>query len=176
MSRSPTDVVVVGAGPYGMALAAHLHERDVSFRIFGRPMNSWLRHMPQGMFLKSEGDASNIADPFGRLTLASFCRQFGREYADSGTPVSIETFRDYGLWFQRELVANLEEAEVEGLTQVGKEFEVTLSTGESLRARRVVVAIGHVNFRYTPPELRELPSSAISHSADHRDFTPFAGK
>jgi cation diffusion facilitator CzcD-associated flavoprotein CzcO len=33
-----------------------------------------------------------------------------------------------------------------------------------------------VNYRYIPPELRELPTSAISHSADHRDFGRLAGK
>ena len=67
------NTVIVGAGPYGLSIAAHLRHYGIPFRIFGRPMDSWRAHMPKGMFLKSDGFASNISDPVGALSL-----EFGR--------------------------------------------------------------------------------------------------
>jgi len=54
---SKCDVVIIGAGPYGLSIAAHLKALGVDFRIFGSPMRTWLGHMPKGMRLKSEGFA-----------------------------------------------------------------------------------------------------------------------
>ena len=42
------DVAIVGAGPYGLSIAAHLRVAGVTFRIFGRPMQTWRYHMPDG--------------------------------------------------------------------------------------------------------------------------------
>lgn len=166
----------MGAGPYGLALAAHLRDRKLAFRIFGRPMDSWLRYMPEGMYLKSEGFASSIADPHGRHTLARFCRESGRAYGDYAAPVSLETFAEYGLWFQKTLVPEVEETEVGGLREAAGSFELALATGETVRARRVVVASGHVPHQYVPAELRDVPAGRVSHSAEHRSFNGFEGK
>ena len=54
------DLAIVGAGPYGLSLAAHARSLGLSFRIFGRAMDSWVAHMPKGMMLKSDGFASVI--------------------------------------------------------------------------------------------------------------------
>src|SRR3989454_5155182 len=62
-------VAIIGAGPYGLAAAAHLRAQNVEARIFGEPMEFWKRHMPRGMFLRSSPSASNLADPDGRLRL-----------------------------------------------------------------------------------------------------------
>ncbi len=55
-----TDVAIIGAGPYGLSLAAHLAAANVSVRVFGQPMQFWRTNMPEGMVLKSEGFASNL--------------------------------------------------------------------------------------------------------------------
>ncbi len=57
------DVAIIGAGPYGLSLAAHLQAAGVSYRHFGSPMWLWRQAMPQGMYLKSQGFASNLSDP-----------------------------------------------------------------------------------------------------------------
>ncbi|MDP9225851.1 MAG: hypothetical protein M3P18_18825, partial [Actinomycetota bacterium] len=147
-------VAIIGAGPYGLALAAHLRQREIPFRIFGRPMESWLRYMPEGMYLKSEGFASNIADPLGQCTLEAFCRLSGRAYGPYGEPVSIEAFAEYGLWFQRTVVPQVEEADVRSVRAQEGCYEIVLSTGEMMRARRVVVAAGHAPYRYVPTVVR----------------------
>ena len=56
-------VAIVGAGPNGVLIAAHLRSTDVTFRIFGRPMQTWRECMPNGMPFKAAGFASNLADP-----------------------------------------------------------------------------------------------------------------
>ena len=94
------NIAIVGAGPYGLSIAAHFRQRGIPFRIFGRPMDSWLAHMPKGMMLKSEGFASDIYDPDADFTLKHFCAERRIEYADTGVPVRLETFSAYGLAFR----------------------------------------------------------------------------
>jgi predicted ATP-grasp superfamily ATP-dependent carboligase/thioredoxin reductase len=170
------DLLIVGAGPYGLSLAAHARETGLSYRIVGRPMDSWIRQMPVGMVLKSEGFASNISDPRRTHTLKRFCERFGREYGDWGLPVRLETFVDYGLWFQRELVPEVEPVTVEAVEQDDGGFHVEFDNGSDVRSRRVAIACGHVAFRHLPAELQRLPGGLVSHAADHRDFSSFAGK
>jgi len=43
------DTAVVGAGPYGLSVAAHAAARGSRTRVFGTPMQAWAEHMPVGM-------------------------------------------------------------------------------------------------------------------------------
>ena len=98
---SNVDVVVIGAGPYGLSLAAYLSAAGVNYRHFGMPMRLWREAMPKGMFLKSQGFASNISDPRGTHTLEAFCQATNHPYKSYGLPVSLENFVNYGQWFHR---------------------------------------------------------------------------
>src|ERR1700761_4897318 len=69
------SIAIVGAGPYGLSIAAHLNARDIPFRIFGSPMSVWATGMPRGMRLKSEGFASSLSDLKSEFTLLDYCRQ-----------------------------------------------------------------------------------------------------
>ncbi len=167
------DIAIVGAGPYGLSLAAHLNQSRRTFRIFGEPMSFWSRHMPRGMRLKSEGFASSLSDPKSEFTLKVFCRDRGIAYADVGLPVALETFIAYGCEFQRRYVPQLERVEVKEVRQTGEGFEVTTSTGESVRSRQVVVAVGIGNFTHMPPLLKDLPRGLVTHSSEHSDLGSF---
>src|SRR5215470_11412704 len=125
-----TDTVIVGAGPYGLSIAAHLRHSGIPFRIFGRAMDSWISHMPNGMMLKSDGFASNISDPNGDYTLGQFCAEKGIPYRDKGIPVGLETFSAYGLAFRDRKVPELEDKTVVSLYPEAEGFIVTLNTGE----------------------------------------------
>jgi cation diffusion facilitator CzcD-associated flavoprotein CzcO len=103
------EVAIVGAGPYGLSVAAHLASLGVRFRIFGSPMSVWRDHMPKGMHLKSEGFASSLSDPGSTFTLRHYCEQQSIRYGDVGEPVALSTFIAYGLAFQKKFVPNLEE-------------------------------------------------------------------
>lgn len=169
-------VVIIGAGPYGLSIAAHLRTLGVPLRIFGEPMQSWRENMPRGMSLKSEGFASSLYDPEDAFTLMAYCKEAGLPYADVGNPVPLETFVSYGLEFQRRYVPDLEHHPVTRLRRVGQTFEVTLSTGEVVRAQRVVVATGITHLGYLPPELEGYPPELLSHSSAHSDLDGFRGK
>ena len=131
--------------------------------------------MPQGMRLKSEGFASNLSDPRSEFTLQKFCRENGIEYAHIGLPVSLETFIDYGREFQRRYVPRLEQVEVVNLVASAPGFELTTATGETVRARRVVVATGIGSFPHLPPQLECLPEALASHSSQHSSLNSFSG-
>src|SRR5579864_354490 len=170
------DIAIVGAGPYGLSLAAHLRQHSHSFRIFGRPMDSWLSHMPKGMMLKSDGFASDIYDPNGEFTLRRFCAERKIEYADTGIPVQLNTFASYGVAFTERMVPELENRTVVSLDFTPGGFLLGLDNGETLTAKRVVLATGITHFSYIPSELSALPPDLVSHSFHHYDLTCFRGR
>jgi FAD-dependent urate hydroxylase len=170
------DVAVVGAGPYGLSLAAYLRAAGVDYRHFGMPMRLWQTAMPQGMLLKSEGFASNISDPDGTHTLEAFCKATNRPYASYERPVPLDTFVSYGQWFQSGLGLAVEEVLVTGITQRDGAFELNLDGAERVLARKVVVAIGVEHFAYVPEPLSELPPELCTHSSAHSDLAAFRGQ
>ena len=170
------ETAIIGAGPYGLSIAAHFRSRGIPFRIFGRLMDSWLAHMPKGMCLKSDGFASNIYDPEDDFTLQRFCAQQGIEYSDAGIPVRLDTFTAYGQAFKERKVPELEDKMVTSLARSPEGFRLGLDDGEVFTARRVVLAVGITHFEYVPSELASLPSESLSHSFRHRDLEPFRGR
>lgn len=170
------DTAIIGAGPYGLSIAAHLRSRGLHYRIFGRPMDSWLNHMPAGMMLKSDGFASNIYDAEGRFTLKAFCQDRGIPYLDSGGPVKLETFAAYGLAFQRRNLPDLTEANLVSIQCAPRGFFLRFDNGEEVDALRVVLAIGITSFKYMPPVLAPLSSDFATHSYDHADPAALRGK
>jgi thioredoxin reductase len=170
------DVAIVGAGPYGLSLAAHLRAAGVPFREFGLPMQLWQAAMPRGMFLKSQGFASNLSSPDGEHTLEAFCAATGRPYASYGLPVPLDTFVAYGLWFRRELVADLEETLVTEVVPKDGHYEVSLANSDRVQARNVVVAAGVEHFAAMPELLAQLPAAVCTHSSAHTDPGAFRGR
>lgn len=175
MSSNP-DVVIVGAGPYGLSIAAHLRFYGVKFRIFGSPLSVWRSHMPEGMYLKSDGFASNLSDPESRFTLKEFCSQAGIPYHDTDLPVRLDTFVGYGDAFQKANVPALEDVAVTSITKSAGGFIVKLETGEEVETRKVVLAVGISHFAYIPPVLEGLPPELVSHSCAHSNVERFRGK
>jgi cation diffusion facilitator CzcD-associated flavoprotein CzcO len=167
------NVAIIGAGPYGLSVAAHFRHSGIPFRIFGRAMDSWLAHMPKGMMLKSDGFASDIYDPEGEFTLERFCAERRIEYAPAGTPVRLETFASYGLAFKERMVPELEEGLVVSVDRVPDGFLLRLDDGEAVATRRVVLAVGITHFEYVPSNLAHLPPEFLSHSFRHHDLEAF---
>src|SRR5580698_1482407 len=131
MSVSP-NVVIVGAGPYGLSIAAHLRQSGIPYRIFGKVMYSWREQMPQGMILKSDGFASNISDPDSVFTIEKFCAERGIPYDHRRIPVSLQTFCDYGVEFQKRMVPELDDRFVTSIEEADGGFRVRLEDGETI--------------------------------------------
>jgi thioredoxin reductase len=174
--RDAVDVAIIGAGPYGLSIAAHLRKRGVGYRIFGSPMHSWQKMMPKGMSLKSEGFASYLYDPDDSFTLAHYCRETSQPYAHVGIPVPLDTFASYGLEFQRRFVPDVEAVNIASLKRSSTGFELTTDTGEAVPAKRVVVAAGITHFGHVPSPLAELPPEFVSHSSKHSDLSGYRGR
>jgi len=172
-SETSTDVVVIGGGPYGLSLAAHLKSQNMKFRIFGKPMHTWATQMPKGMRLKSEGFASSLSHPKGVFTLGDYCKEKKIRYADTGLPVPLETFIAYGVEFQRRFVPEIEDKLVTSLRRTSAGFEVRLQDGEVVTCSRVVVAAGISHFGYVPPEISGLSGEWVTHSSQHSSVDEF---
>jgi cation diffusion facilitator CzcD-associated flavoprotein CzcO len=170
------DVIIVGAGPYGLSIAAHLRRYDVDLRVVGRPMESWLSKMPKGMLLKSAGFSSSLSDPANVLTLRNFCATRNIPYEDLDFPIPLETFCDYGLAFQKSLVPEVEQDDLVALTLCAGGFQLDMASGSIFTSRKVVIAVGIDHFRHIPEPLTVLPKHLYSHSADHHDLRHFTGR
>ena len=171
-----SEVAIIGAGPYGLSIAAYLRAHGVPFCIFGVPMHSWLTQMPKGMHLKSDGFASNFYDPEDSFTLKRFCEENGLRYADTAIPVSLDTFTKYGLAFQKKFVPDLQPNNINHVERTADGFSLKLDTGETVTARRVVIAAGISYFKNIPPVLSQLPPEFLSHSCEHHDLSAFADR
>ena len=172
-NASRPKVVVIGAGPYGLSVAAHLAALGVPARVFGDPMATWRRHMPEGMFLKSTPSASSISAPEAGFTLTDYCDHIGMPRLREDQPVPIDLFERYGLWFQQQLVPGVEQERVCRVAPTGKGFDVALDTGERMTADAVVVATGLMSYAHTPEEIGV--GGVVTHSSHHRDLSAFAG-
>jgi thioredoxin reductase len=181
-SAQSVDVAVVGAGPYGLSVAAHLLDAKVETLVCGEPMASWRHHMPRGMYLKSQFDASSLSAPQGGSAIANYYETCGEAIPDERHPIPLKTFVDYGLWFQEKHVGGLIRSEVRRLAADGGQFSISLSNGAEFSARAVVVACGHLGYAYVPRVFRdftqrgEAEDGRVSHASQHKDLGVFAGR
>jgi FAD-dependent urate hydroxylase len=167
-----TNVAIIGAGPYGLAAAAHLRRAGVEARVIGEPMSFWQNSMPAGLLLRSNWTATCIAEYEGELSLDSFCAATGASF---GSPVPLDRFVDYGLWVQRQVAPDVDRRLVQELETGPGGFRLTLADGTAMSARRVLVAAGIAPFANRPAIADGLPPELASHTGDHRDFGRFSG-
>jgi predicted ATP-grasp superfamily ATP-dependent carboligase len=172
-----TDVAVIGAGPNGLSVGAHLRHEGIEHRVFGHTMGAWRYNMPAGMMLKSEPYASDLSAPDSGFLARDYCQQAEEVYHERVIPLSREQFIDYGSWFAQKLVPDVEETEITSLSQAPSGgFLLSTAKGERLRAANVVVSTGIIPFAYVPPELSGLPSELVSHTSQHDSVAGFRGK
>jgi hypothetical protein len=168
------DVAIIGAGPYGLSAAAHLRTvKGLEIRVFGEPMSFWNRTMPVGMLLRSNWTATQIADPHRSLTLEAYQEASGNHLFH---PVPLDRFVQYGLWYQRQAVPDLDQRKIASVQSGPKGFRLFLEDGEVLVSRRVVIAAGIASFAWRPEEFAGLSPSLASHTSEHRDLREFRGR
>jgi hypothetical protein len=173
---SASEALIIGAGPFGLSISAHLHALGVDHRIVGRPMDTWRAHMPVGMNLKSEPYASSISAPRSGYGIPQFCGQNGLEYIERVGPLTLERFLRYADWFHEQLVPDVLDVTVTDVSAVGGGFRVTFEEGEPLMTRQVIVATGVLPYAALPAELSGLSSDLVSHSSELHRLDHFQGR
>src|SRR5919108_146836 len=136
-----------GAGPYGLATAAHAKRHGMEPLVVGDPMGFWRQSMPERMLLRSGTDWHLDAD--GVVTFEAFLAQRGIDPA-AVSPVPLQTFLEYVDWFcarrdiepRPTLVSKLEKGE--------RRFLVTFEDRGRLTADAVVAVPGIDRFPVIP--------------------------
>ena len=171
------DTAIIGAGPYGLSLAAHLRAKGHSYRVYGRPMESWRKFMPEGMILKSEPFASNLWDPDRRFTFERYCRTQRIPYEPVGEPLTLDLFLKYAEWFRQNTHEEPADAKITRIRRkAGSGFKLEFANGEQVDSRRVVLATGHIAYRVMPSELAAIPAPAVAHSARMEPVAHYADR
>jgi FAD-dependent urate hydroxylase len=172
-----SDVLVIGAGPFGLAISAHLRDRGVEHTVVGRPMDTWRSHMPVGMFLKSEPYGSLISSATQGYDIATYSSLHGfDDYVDRVGPLSLERFVGYADWFTDRLVPDIQDVTVTNVTAVDGGFRVEFAEESPVFARQVIIATGLLPYMRIPGELSGLPSDLMTHSSEHHRLDQFSGR
>jgi cation diffusion facilitator CzcD-associated flavoprotein CzcO len=165
------DFVIIGAGPYGLALAARLQAANVDYLLFGRVMSFWSEHVPRGTRVLS--DPADCSFSHAEFDINAYSIFRGAPFLRSPTA---EEFVAYGRWFQRYACRNLDERTVVGIARRNGAYTLRLEDGDEITASNVVIATGWKMFAFRPPEFSALPPGLVFHSSDLCDLTSFQGK
>jgi FAD-dependent urate hydroxylase len=168
-----TSLLVVGAGPYGLAVAARARERGIDTVVVGHPLGSWTDHMPAGMFLRSGIDWH--LDAAGVHTFEAFVEEQGLIPSELD-PIPIAVFLDYATWFQEQKQLTIRDQFVSVLEKSDTQFVATFEDGSQIGAERVVAAPGNGYFAHLPEWAAALPVGVGSHTSDFVRFDDVVGQ
>src|SRR5262245_38269286 len=91
-----TDLLIIGAGPFGLSLAAYAEHIGLEHLVVGEPMSFWHSHMPRGMLLRSGLDWH--LDPMDVHTIEAYVRSMGEGAGIE--PLSLDFYLGYAEWFR----------------------------------------------------------------------------
>lgn len=160
-----TDVLIIGAGPFGICLAAYAQNLGLNYLMVGKPMEFWKANMPAGMYLRSACDWH--LDVLGQYTIEGYLEQQGLRPKDV-EPLSLDFYLSYVEWFLEQNQLNNLPAYIQQLEQLADgSFQAVLEDGTKLAAKRVVIAIGFKYFVNIPEDLKTLlPAGYYAHTCD----------
>jgi thioredoxin reductase len=173
-SRDHTTFLIIGAGPFGLAMSAQAQALGMEHAVVGEPMSFWKEHMPAGMLLRSGCDWH--LDPLERDTIERFLETRGESPSDV-EPLSLDFYLEYAAWFQNVKGIQTRRAHVTCLDHNGCRFEARLDDSTVLTADRVLLALGFSSFAHIPDEFAAvIPAQRSSHSRDCAEPKRFAGR
>jgi FAD-dependent urate hydroxylase len=164
------DVAVIGAGPFGLSVAAHLPRRSV--RVFGEPMQTWRTRMPPDMLLRSDWEETSLSAPRDRGSISIWARAADEPREE---PIPLQKFLRYADWFRRTFVRESDPSDVVRLERAGGLLRITTAAGDAVDARRAVVAVGVTPFPYAPPPFDAAMGDGVSFAIERQDYSPYRG-
>ena len=169
-----TPLLVIGAGPYGLATAAYAKRAGIEELVVGKPMAFWHESMPTGMFLRS-GPNWHL-DAAGKHTLMAYLEDRGIESSEVD-PLPVGLFIDYAEWFQKKAGVEVLPDLVRKLSKPNSHFEATLESGRRVTARTVVAAPGITHFTVIPEWVQQcLSPERWSHTCHLVQLDKLRGK
>ena len=167
-----TQLLIIGAGPYGLSTAARARERGIETTVLGRPMGFWRENMPADMFLRSGPDWH--LDAAGLHTLEAYLEEKAIK-TDEVDPLPISVFLDYAEWFRRAKGIDVHEEFVDTLVKADGRFEASLRNGDLIRADAVLAAPGIRDYANFPAWASSLPAGSAAHTCDSVRFDDMSG-
>ena len=166
------DVAIVGAGPYGLAVAAHLpHRRTV---VFGRPMQTGRTLMPADMQLRAAWDDMTLTTPKpGRGDLSDWLRTTGRERVE---PMQVRDFVAYVDWYRDRFVERVVPHDAARIEDRDGRFRIETAGGETWTARSLVIAVGVTPFARVPDPFREPEPGRVELAVDRTSYADLEGR
>ena len=169
-----TDLLIIGAGPFGLALAAQAKHDQIDHLIVGKAMDFWRRNMPRGMFLRSACDWH--LDPLNIDTIESYL-QTQNKTAKDVEPLSLDFYLTYADWFQKRKQIEPLPLHIERLDRIDEHFVATTSDDQLITADQVVLAPGFKHFTHVPDELKtKLGQYRFRHTCEFVDLEEAKGK
>lgn len=172
-----TNLLIIGAGPFGLAMAAYAKSLNIEHLILGKPMDFWKSNMPEGLILRSACDWH--VDPLNIDTIENYLQSQNLTPADV-EPLSRDFYLGYTKWFQEQKEIEVLPSFVQRLDHTNSTdnlFKATLDNGEHITASNVLLALGFRYFKNIPTEIAEIvPSGRFSHTCDLADFERLRGK
>jgi cation diffusion facilitator CzcD-associated flavoprotein CzcO len=172
-----TPLLIVGAGPFGLALSAYARRLQIDHMVVGRAMDFWKSNMPEDMYLRSGCDWH--FDPFNEDTIEHYLGSQGLSPADFD-PLPLDLYLGYCEWFRRRKGIEVIPGHVRRLDRADgarPSFRAVLQDGRAVTADRVLLALGFSYFKHLPEPYPALfPPGRFAHTCDCVDFTPLEGK
>ena len=167
-------LLVIGAGPYGLATAACAKSAGIGQLVVGKPMAFWRENMPAGMFLRSGPDWH--LDAAGVNTFMAYLDECGIDRSDVD-PIPVALFLDYVDWFEERADVDVMPELVRDLSKPDGRFVATLESGRRVSADAVVAAPGISHFTVIPEWVeRSLSPGHWTHTCHLVRFDQLRGK
>ena len=166
------DTVIVGAGPFGLSVAAHLSRRG-SARAFGEPMRTWRTLMPPDMRLRSGWQHTNLSAPGRAGTLDEWVRSGDGERIE---PLPLQQFLRYADWFRQKFVPDLDPTDVTRLELADGGVRLATADGDEIQAKNAVLAPGVTPFPRVPPVLAASGDPRIRIVLERSEYDDLGGK
>ncbi|HXL56072.1 MAG TPA: NAD(P)-binding domain-containing protein [Chitinophagaceae bacterium] len=174
MTDKHTTLLIIGAGPFGLAMSAHAKHLGIDHIIVGKPMEFWKMNMPDGMYLRS--DCNWHLDPENEHTINKFLELQGPTYTDV-EPLSKQFYLSYAQWFTEQKQIDVLPEYIQRLDKETNGYTAITDNGTVINAKFIVVAIGFKYFKFLPKALvKDLPQGSYSHSCDLTDMILMKGK
>jgi hypothetical protein len=122
-------LLIIGAGPFGLAMAAHAKHLGIDHLVLGKPMDFWKANMPAGMHLRSACDWH--LDPVEVHIIEKFLETRGLRAAEVKPRVLKSTIK---LWPKTQ-VAKCDELP-------GGDVAVKVDNGQTLLVDHLILATG----------------------------------